>query len=49
MPDQWHSSFNNVATVSSSGLVTGVSAGQTHLLASCKSGAVDSSLVVVGP
>jgi uncharacterized protein YjdB len=46
---QWQSSGPNVAAVNSSGLVTGVSTGQTHILASCTTGQVDSSLVVVGP
>lgn len=45
---QWASSFNNVAAVSSTGLVTGVSVGTTHILASC-AGIVDSVPVVVGP
>jgi alpha-amylase len=45
---QWASSFNSVAAVSSTGLVTGVSAGETHILASC-AGIVDSVPVVVSP
>lgn len=51
LPDaviQWQSSVPAVAAVSASGLVTGVAAGQTHILASC-AGIVDSSLIVVGP
>jgi hypothetical protein len=45
---QWASSFVSVAAVSSTGLVTGVSVGNTHILASC-AGIVDSVPVVVGP
>jgi hypothetical protein len=45
---QWASSFSSVAAVSSTGLVTGVSPGNTHILASC-AGIVDSVPVVVGP
>jgi len=47
-PIQWASSFNTVAAVSSTGLVTGVAAGETHILASC-AGIVDSVPVVVNP
>jgi hypothetical protein len=45
---QWASAFNEVAAVSSTGVVTGVSAGETHILASC-AGIVDSVPVVVSP
>jgi len=45
---QWASSSRDVAAVSSSGLVTGVSAGDAHILARC-AGNVDSVLVVVSP
>jgi len=47
-PIQWQSSAPNVGTVSASGLVAGVSAGQTNILASC-AGNVGSALIVVGP
>ena len=45
---QWASSYPDVAAVSSTGFVTGLSAGDSHILASCE-GNVDSVLVVVGP
>ena len=45
---QWASSFSSVAAVSATGLVTGVSAGDTHILASC-AGIVDSVPVFVSP
>lgn len=47
-PIQWASSFSSIAVVSSTGLVTGVSAGGTYILASC-AGIVDSVPVVVSP
>jgi uncharacterized protein YjdB len=45
---QWASSFTSVAAVSATGLVSGVSPGNTHILASC-AGIVDSVPVVVSP
>ena len=48
-PVTWFAASNNIAAVSSMGVATAVSPGVGWVLASCATGAVDSSQVVVVP